>query len=222
MTYILPVLSVLVGFVVALVLRPKSTQGIKLLLAFSGSYLLSITVLEFLPEIYRNELPHIGLFIMGGILLQIILEFFSKGAEHGHLHFDPEQSQLPWLLLASLSIHAFLEGFPLHDRAHLLQGVVLHKLPVAIILSSFLLSSNISKSKSLLFLVLFSLMTPLGSWVSDWFPQLKQWETYINAVVVGIFLHISTTILFEVSKNHRFNATKMLTIIVGFLIAYLT
>jgi len=38
--------------------------------------------------------------------------------------------------------------------------------------------------------------------------------------VIGIFLHVSTTILFEASKNHSFNATKLAVVIAGILIAY--
>ena len=220
MTYFLPILSVFIGFLIALFLKPKNSLGLKLLLAFSGSYLLSITVFEFLPEIYNSGKPHVGVFIMGGILLQIILEFFSRGAEHGHLHKDELITKIPWLLFISLFIHALIEGFPLHNRTHLLHGVVLHKIPVAIILSSFLLNSKIQKSKSILFLLFFAIMTPIGSWISQISPRLMDWEPYINAIVVGIFLHISTTILFEASRNHKFNAAKLATIIVGILIAY--
>ncbi|HSV89015.1 MAG TPA: hypothetical protein VLH61_10270, partial [Bacteroidales bacterium] len=39
------------------------------------------------------------------------------------------------------------------------------------------------------------------------------------AIVVGIFLHISTTILFETDENHRFNLMKFGVIIIGALAA---
>jgi hypothetical protein len=38
---------------------------------------------------------------------------------------------------------------------------------------------------------------------------------------VGIFLHISTTILFESSENHRFNLIKFLVIILGAGLAFM-
>ena len=220
MIYFLPVLAVLIGFLTALILKPKNPFGLKLLLAFSGAYLLSVTVFEFLPDVYASDNNEVGLFIMGGILLQILLEFLSRGAEHGHLHHDENSTKFPWLLLISLCIHSLLEGFPLNDREHLLHGVVLHKIPVAIILATFLLSSQISRKKSLLFLLLFAAMTPLGSWISKNFEIIKQFEVYINALVIGIFLHISTTILFEASKNHRFNTSKLAVIIAGIVVAY--
>ena len=77
---LLPLLSVLIGYVFALLLKPEAKKNIKLLLAFSGSFLLSITVMHLLPEIYEGGNHFIGIYIMFGILFQIILEFFSKGA----------------------------------------------------------------------------------------------------------------------------------------------
>ena len=44
MFYLLPLLAVLLGYVVALFLKPEKKTNIKLLLAFSGSFLLSLTV----------------------------------------------------------------------------------------------------------------------------------------------------------------------------------
>lgn len=220
MIFALPILAVVIGFLVALFLKPKDSLGLKLLLSFSGAYLLSVTVFEFLPDVYSTGVDSVGIFIMLGILFQIFLEFFSRGAEHGHLHHDEESSVFPWLLFISLCIHALLEGLPLNDREHLLHGVVLHKIPVAIILASFLLKSNIGRTKVALFLLVFAAMTPLGSWLSYSFTLLKELEVYLNSIVIGIFLHISTTILFEASKNHRFNASKMVAIIAGILIAY--
>jgi formate/nitrite transporter FocA (FNT family) len=45
-------------------------------------------------------------------------------------------------------------------------------------------------------------------------------EHVILAVVVGIFLHISTTIIFETSENHKFNLLKLVSILVGCAFAF--
>lgn len=157
---------------------------------------------------------------MLGLLLQIVLEFLSKGVEHGHLHFHGNSSAFPVLLLVSLSLHSLLEGFPLDNDNHLLHGVVVHKIPVAAILSVFLIQSKLSKIKVFMFLGFFALMTPLGSWLKNNIDFISTYSPYINAVVIGIFLHVSTTILFESSKNHSFNASKLGVIILGILLAY--
>jgi len=221
MIYILPLLSVLIGYIIALFLKPNSSLGFKLLLSFSGAYLLSITVFELLPEVYQSGNAQIGIFIMLGLLLQIVLEFLSQGAEHGHIHQDKNTSQFPVLLLISLGIHSLLEGFPLNTTEHLIYGVVIHKIPVAAILSAFLLQSKISKVNVFIFLGLFAIMTPLGSWIAGNFEIVNLYSTYISAIVIGIFLHVSTTILFEASKNHTFNASKLGVIVAAIILAYI-
>jgi zinc transporter ZupT len=219
--YLLPILAVCIGFAIAYFLKRSQLTSIKLLLAFSGAYLLSLTVFEFFPEVYTHDNKQVGLFIMIGILLQILLEFLSKGAEHGHIHHHEDQKSFPFVLFISLSIHSLLEGFPLHDHDTLLYGVVIHKVPIAIILSTFLLKANFSKVRITLFLILFALMTPLGSLLQAKVAYFSTIAVYINALVIGIFLHVSTTILFETGNNHKFNATKLVAIILGIGIAYL-
>ncbi|MDT0691866.1 ZIP family metal transporter [Salegentibacter sp. F188] len=220
MIYILPLLSVLAGYIISLFLKPSSSTGFQLLLSFSGAYLLSVTVFELLPEVYSSDSSEVGVFIMLGLLLQIILEFVSKGVEHGHMHHNDDTGTFPLLLLLSLSLHALLEGFPIHNGGHLLHGVVIHKIPVAAILSVFLIRSKMSKAKIFLFLTIFGLMTPIGSWLQENFEVLNQYSVYINAMVIGIFLHVSTTILFESAKNHTFNASKLAIVVLGILLAY--
>ena len=224
MTFILPILAVLVGFIIARLFRPSASHGIKLLLSFSGAFLLSITVFEFLPHLYGSGSKEVGIFIMGGLLLQLLLEFLSRGAEHGHIHADESRTDIPWLLLLSLCVHSLMEGFPLTENTDLLYGIVIHKVPIAVIISSFLLLSRINKIQIFLFLAVFALMTPLGSWLGAmefWSPL---WKMRINGVVVGILLHVSTTILFESSKNQipcKMNTSKFAVILLGIALAYL-
>ena len=218
--FIAPIIAVILGYVIVEVLKPKKSRHLKLLLAFSGAFLLSVTIFHFLPEVFSMPSKRVGVFIMAGILLQIILEFFSKGAEHGHVHISKTATKFPWTLFISLSIHSILEGIPIEAHSNLLYGIIIHKLPIAIILSTFFQSSNLSKIKSFAFLFLFALMTPLGVLLAQ---QVDFFDTYyyeISALVIGIFLHISTTILFESNEDHKFNVTKLATIIVAIVFAY--
>ncbi|RRO18839.1 ZIP family metal transporter [Flavobacteriaceae bacterium 14752] len=211
----LPIIAVFLGYLIALKIKSHS-KYLNLLLAFSGGFLLAVTVVSLLPEIYQEQNHLIGIFILLGIVLQLVLEFFSKGAEHGHVHFEQKGNTFPLLLFISLSIHSFFEGFPTHQHSDLLIGILVHKIPVAIIVSSFLLSSKLSKTKLIVFLILFSLMTPLGSLVHIIFEQdLGDIKIWVEAIVVGILLHIASTILFETSKDHQFNYKKFISILIG-------
>lgn len=189
------------------------------MLAFSGAFLLSITLFELLPEVFESGVERAGVWIMGGILLQIVLDFFSKGAEHGHIHLTQSKA-FPIALLLSLSVHALIEGFPVADHQHMLWGVLIHKLPIVIILTLFFLQSRYTKIQTALFLLFFAAMTPLGSYLSKESSLFQQWGDHLNALAIGIFLHVSTTILFESSRDHKFNLAKLLTIVIAILLAY--
>lgn len=220
MNYLLLFLAVVTGYIVALILQKKDLKNMEVFMAFSGAFLLSITVFELLPRVFESSSKNIGVYIMLGILLQIFLEFFSKGAEHGHVHLHSENKHFPWILFVSLSIHAFMEGFPISEDNNLLIAIIIHKVPVAIILSFFFITACYKRSTTLFFLFFFALMTPLGNFISNNYTLLHQYETEITAVVIGIFLHVSTTILFESSKNHKFNLPKMTAVILAVVIAY--
>ena len=221
MTYSLPILGVLLSFVFVFIAKPKHKENFKLLLAFSGAFLLALTIFELFPSVYENsDAKTIGIFVLLGILLQIFLEFFSKGAEHGHVHLDKEKSSFPWLLFFSLSVHAFLEGFPIEKHDTIIYGILIHKIPFAIILSIFLLESEVKLANAVFFILLFSLMTPLGSYVAANFEFATDYYAPITALVIGVFLHISTVILFESSEGHKFNLRKLVVITVGIVIAY--
>jgi len=219
MNYILPLLSVLLGFSIALWLKPQAKKNLKLLLAFSGSFLLSLTVMHLLPEVYESRNVKVGIFIMVGILFQIILEFFSKGAEHGHVHGHEKLTQMPWLLFISLCIHALLEGFPVGHHHNLAIGIAIHHFPIALILTAFFIQAELNKTALFIFMLAFAVMTPLGTLVSDTFPILNEYYTEITAVVIGILFHISSTIIFESSEGHKFNIAKISMIVLGIVLA---
>lgn len=221
MTYLLPILAVLLSFTFVFITKPKKKEGIKLLLAFSGAFLLALTIFELLPEIYNNtDQKKVGVFVMLGILLQIFLEFFSKGAEHGHVHLDSTKKQFPWLLFISLAIHSLLEGIPIDSHHNILYGILVHKIPIALILSIFLVGSQMKFRNALFFIVLFSIMTPLGTFLAANVDFLVPITPKLNAVAIGVFLHISTVILFESSEGHKFNLGKLVVIIIGITMAY--
>lgn len=220
MIYLLPFLAVLIGAALAFTLAKKMNY-LPLLLSFSGAFLLAITVVNIIPKIYRPDSGRIGIFILIGILLQLILEYLSGGAEHGHLHHQ-KSDRFPWLLFISISVHALLEGFPLHLDEHLLVAIMVHKVPIGLILTSFLLKADFQPIRILPIIGLFALMTPLGSFLEERIPVSADTAQYITAVAIGVFLHVSTTILFETSRDHRFNLSKFLMIILGFGLALIT
>jgi zinc transporter ZupT len=231
-------ISILLSGAILLVMKIPRT-GMRLLLAFSGAFLFAISILHLIPELYETKTVNIGMWILAGFLLQLLLEYLSEGIEHGHVHADDghthdhEHAKIPLGVVAGLCLHSFLEGMPLGIPSSdpkvfppFLTGIVLHNIPIAIAFMGLLLHLGHSKAKSFFFLGIFALMTPLGMVASHLIGgqlqgDLAPYFSAITGMVIGIFLHISTTILFESTENHRFNALKFGTILLGVFTAWL-
>jgi hypothetical protein len=70
-------------------------------------------------------------------------------------------------------------------------------------------------------LVFFALMSPVGSFILSNSHGLELWKTAFTALVIGMLLHIATTILFESNQGHAFNIGKLGIILLGFGLSYL-
>lgn len=214
------------GTAIFLVKSDKS-QLLKLILSFSGAYLFAITVLHLIPDAYSGtEHEEIGIFILIGFLLQIFLEQFSEGVEHGHIHKHDHAQIFPYGIMISLCLHAFLEGMPLAKDQHnaLIFGISLHHIPAAFALASILMQNQFNRKNIIICISIFALMAPLGLYVSYGLStgSIGGVEAYFNkimGIVIGIFLHISTTILFESSVDHKVNKRKMIAVLCGIAIA---
>lgn len=204
----------------------------KLVLVFAGSYLFSITILHIIPELFNSgySTSRMGLYILLGFLLQQVLEYWSSGIEHGHIHkHNSETSKGVVTLMLGLFIHAFLEGTLLshgttipqeslvaghsHSDKTVLLGIIMHKGPAAFALAA-VLSASLSKKWTVILLTIFALASPLGMFSSAFFINQgilsKEGIGLLYGLVTGGFLHISTTIFFESSPHHKFQLNKLM------------
>src|SRR3954464_10298179 len=107
-------LSASCGGLAVFLFKGDNHKMLKLVLAFSGAYLFGITVLHLIPDAYHGNDNMVGVFILAGFIFQIVLEQFSEGIEHGHMHVhDHDKVVFPLGIMASLCLHGFLEGMPL-------------------------------------------------------------------------------------------------------------
>lgn len=204
-------------------------RGMKFLTTFSGAYLLGIGVFHLLPEIFTEHSHYYGLMMMAGFFVQLLLEAMSKGLEHGHAHLELfKGGHLPFGVLISLFLHAFLESLPvgsatdLVSQRALLWGLLVHKIPVSVILYSSLRRFSSKMGFLFFWMILFAAMAPLGVLVGEQWPILIEYQSELMAFVFGIFLHISTTILFESNQSHQFNLIKLLMILGALGVAWLS
>lgn len=200
-------------------------------LAFAGTYLLAITLINLVPEVFEEFDFYKGLLVLVGFFFQVFLERYSKGVEHGHILSTSQfkKKVVPAGIIISLSMHSFAEGFPLGTMLHqqsdkllpLMAGITIHEAPAAFALISILKSGGIKRITTKMVLVIYALMAMTGAYTSFFLESAISTETfnYILAFVIGTFLHISTTILFENSEYHRFTTQKLIGIALGLFVA---
>jgi len=229
MDYLTLLSSIALGAMTVFWLRLDEPKHIRLVNAFTGAYLLSLTLLHLLPELYHGHGAAaalspllIGSLMLAGFFTQVALDVISMGVEHGHTH-ALHHGRMPAGIVAGLCLHAFVEAMALGNakthfdpasRQLLLISIVVHNFPVSIALLGMLLQSGMNRSRALSWLALFAAMGPLGMFLSA-HTGLASHTRELMAIVIGIFMHISTTILFEASDVHRFNVAKLGAIILG-------
>ena len=225
MIYAALILSVVAGAIAFMGFKLGEPGKIKLITAFTGAYLMALTCLHLLPEVFAGSHGHsaetqpsdtvaLGAFVLLGFFLQIVLENFSGGIEHGHVHHTRET--MPFAMIAGLCLHAFFEAMPLtHAHGpHLLVAIAVHKFPVSIVLLGMLMHNRGAQKRAYGLLAVFALMAPVGAFIGN-LSFLESHAPYLLAMVIGIFMHVSTTILFESSEDHHYNRRKGIAILLG-------
>lgn len=215
-------LSVILGALLGEIVT-RSLAWKKSFLTFSGAYLLGIVILEIFPHYFGNNVGghsnDLGLFVIIGVVLQILLEGLSRGAEHGHFHAE-DKNRIPIGIFIGLLIHAFIEGIPTQEEVGttFTLAVFIHKIPVSAFLYTFL--KPLKFHKRFIYIFLFALAAPVGNYLGQYLST--QMINVFLGLTAGIFLHISSVIIFESADNHKIKFYKLVSLLMGILLAYLS
>ncbi len=216
---------------------------------FGGAFLFAGCFINLVPHMFLTGYTtpdgfKVSAAVLVGFVVQLLLEQLTGGVEHGHnhyghndaCHFDencgcnhPHRQTLPLLgLMMGLCLHSFIEGIPLVEPGHgevhqgLLYGIVLHNIPIALVLVALFVANGVKRWRALLLLLLFAVMTPLGSLFNIYcLPTDETLQCLLMGGVVGILLHVSVSILFGENHNHL-SWHKILLILLAFALAYFT
>jgi zinc and cadmium transporter len=216
--------------------RSWNEQKMKYLLAFSGAFLLGITLLHLVPETIEHAGHKAGMFILCGFFLQQLIQRFTHGVEHGHAHIGDHHHHVPVLpVFMGLAVHAFSEGLPLGIRyadaatlPSLYAAIALHKLPEAMLITSLISAGHATnKKKAWLLLIVFSAITPVAGMLTaalgSRYSVVQDFVELCIPIIAGAFIHIATTIFFESgTKSHDMNWKKWSAVLIGIGFALLT
>ncbi|AEE53627.1 MAG TPA: ZIP family metal transporter [Haliscomenobacter sp.] len=233
--YLLLFLTPFIGGIPAFFLGSKKPKLVRYIMLFNGAFILGVVLVQLLPDLFSKGDHYTGLWMLLGFALQMLLEEWSGGVEHGHVHTHGQKTS--WLALSimlGLCLHALIEGLPLggyrtfmetfsdtsgdNQFYHLLLSITIHNIPAAFALTSFLLMSGIKKWPTLILLLVFALMAPIAAFSAQFFLQDPQVLVILLSMVTGNLLQIGSTILFEndAHTSHRFSAAKWLALALGF------
>ena len=251
----------IIGGLALEILGDRAMNNLSIILAFGGAFIMGLIFLHLVPEAFSYS-SIAGTFVLIGFLVQILLEYLSKGLEHGHVHLNNSSSHktstvMPWAAIVSLCIHALLESMPLaegasavdvahhvrsmgslHVHVHadtaigsaLFFGLAIHKLPVALVLMGLIKSTGATKVTRWGLLTLFGIMPGLGMYIYDTIIHsgvalpggVSTFMSATHGLVIGILLHVSTTVIFESGEGHALNYNKLIATLLGLTIAYVT
>jgi len=168
-------------------------------------------------------------FIITGAVFLIFLWFEHLGKElyHHHNSAHPAFALLAW---AMLSIHSIMLGAAL-GLAHynsiiimLFLAIITHKWAESFAIAVQLNKSSMSTNKSLIFFILFSLMTPLGIYLGWYFGHGVETNSIFDPVLIaasaGTFLYLGTLHGLErcVMVQRCCNLRDFSFVIIGFLL----
>ena len=249
LTTVIFLAATLLGGWALVLLGQRGLDNLSVILSFGGAFIIGMCFLHLVPESF-NASAFAGVWVLAGFLVQGLLEYLSKGIEHGHFHAHEHDehcnsgfqwNRLPWAALASLALHAALESMPVMDHSHhvhheghvhgplaldmidwgLVVGLVLHKVPVAMVLMAMMIEQHVPKRTAWIVLIAFGLSPLVGMLTFEGlFHNLPHdmalvFPAWMQALVVGILLHIGTTVLFEAGEGHAFNRKKFVATCVG-------
>jgi hypothetical protein len=104
---------------------------------------------------------------------------------------------------------------------------MIHTFPVAMVLAALLLATRLSKAMQWLSITIFAVMPLGGMLLAEKLLHLDSIDSNylqmaLGGALIGILLHIATTMLFETGDGHQFNLRKLLIILVGLGLAAIT
>ena len=231
--YIVLFSTVFLGGLSSFLFKDHSKTNLGLILSFSGAYIIGISALHLIPETFAGGDAHLGLWLLLGFFGQLVIDQLSTGIEHGHIHVGHHQDRFFIArIMLGLGLHSYMEGLPLSiqnttgglEHIQLYWGIILHEVPAAFALVTLLKLSKVSTKTIVACLIMYASMSSLGALSGQFLGWNASHAKELMAVVIGTFLHISTTILFEAdsSNHHNISYKKLIIIGLGLGIALLT
>ncbi|OIK11036.1 hypothetical protein BIV60_18985 [Bacillus sp. MUM 116] len=211
-------LAYILGGFLVLWRKNWSEKTLLSLVALSAGLLLSIALLDLIPEV-QEDLDHSSLFVLIGFLLMYLI-FLPATLKGKKLIENSDDTPVTGLTIGML-LHNFFEGLSIgiSYTADLKLGLfvsialVIHKIPEGLSYSSVLLAFLNGRKKTTIYLIIQGVFTWLGAGSAVLLSGLKGLQEPIAAIglsiTAGIFLYLSGTLLLPLINRGTFKSTPL-------------
>ena len=185
-----------------------SVRALENMVALSAGFMVSVAVLDLIPDSIRVHGESAALIILLGYLLVHLTQHTLAP----HFHFGEEHHQVTKVVsfsaLAGLMLHTFVDGvaiasgFGVSRELGLLVfiAILLHKLPEGLAISSLFLASGESRSAAFGASVALAVSTLLGAILTQTLPILGQYGLPLAA---GVSLYVGASNLVPEIQGKR-------------------
>ena len=175
-----------------------SMSALDKLIALSAGFMISVALLDLIPEAIAVHGASAGLIVLTGY----VLVHLTQHTLTPHFHFGEEVHQVTHAVsmsaLIGLLLHTFVDGvaivsgFEVSASLGLLVflAIVLHKLPEGLAISSLFLAAGASRGRALLAGAALGVATLLGGLTTEYFAPLR---VYGLPLAAGVALYVGAS-----------------------------
>lgn len=175
-----------------------SMSALDKLIALSAGFMISVALLDLIPEAIAVHGASAGLIVLTGY----VLVHLTQHTLTPHFHFGEEVHQVTRAVsmsaLIGLLLHTFVDGvaiasgFEVSASLGLLVfiAIVLHKLPEGLAISSLFLAAGASRGQALLAGAALGAATILGGLATEYFTPLR---AYGLPLAAGVALYVAAS-----------------------------
>jgi ZIP family zinc transporter/zinc and cadmium transporter len=194
----------------------RSLRFIETSLAFGAGFMLALVLIGVLPEVFSSTttaMPTAGLLV----LLGYVLVHLAQHVITPHFHFGEETHTVDatagYSALVGLTLHSFFDGVAIASGflvswnlgVLFFLGVLLHKLPEGVTMSSIMLASGLGRRRAIAGGLVLGLATIIGALVTSAVAPLAR---HGLALAAGVTLYVAASNLVpEIQASRRIRTT---------------
>jgi ZIP family zinc transporter/zinc and cadmium transporter len=213
---ILAALANIAGGLIIFIKKEWSKRALGALMAVSAGLLLSIAVLDLIPDVMESHTVSPVFILIGLLIIFFIQQWAAPHFHHGEdVHSGAQSKSAVTGSVVGMIVHTFFDGFSIVASFEVdirlgitvLIAIFLHKIPDGVTISSIVFSFSRNKKRAVEAAVLMGVATLVGgfcAWLVTgfYFPNEAALSIALS-VTAGIFLYVAATDLLPVINGAR-------------------